>query len=163
MPDTVQETPINTTQKQWYQFSPSVTAMVAAAESPNKIRLAGFTKHDIIAKKIPIGSILQSYTIATVADFGITWKDMITLGLTKDHLKLISDPSILADPMGANITDIVRLGLDIHGLGQLRYSLDDLIKLRCNGKFLIAMGLTRETMCIFPNLNPRDFVTLYNQ
>ena len=126
----------------------TLTEYISAGYNLSDLQKIGFTSDDCIQENIKWDYITKKFTIAHLLQFGLKWKDMVSMGIKPHHLKDFTW-SQLKHTLNLNASELLKMNMTLQELGQLEYTPHQLNDLGFTWEIFTALGASVETMISF--------------
>ena len=126
----------------------NLTEYISAGYILSDLQKTGFTPDDCIQENIKWDYIIKKASIAHILQFGLKWKDMVSMGIKPHHLKDFTW-SQLKHTLNLNASELLKLNMTLQELGELEYTPHQLNDLGFTWEIFVALGASVETIPLF--------------
>lgn len=126
----------------------NLTEYISAGYNLTELQKTGFTPDDCIQENIKWDYIIKKASIAHILQFGLKWKDMVSMGIKPHNLKDFTW-SQLKHTLNLNASELLKLNMTLTELGELEYTPHQLNDLGFTWEIFTALGASVETMPSF--------------
>lgn len=120
----------------------------------------GFTPDDCVQEKISWDFMVKHASINHILQFGLKWKDMVSMGIKSNNLKEFTWSQI-KHTLNLNANEMLKLNMTLHELADLEYTPHQLNDLGFTWETFVALGASVESMPCF-KMTVEDIKTYFN-
>lgn len=136
----------------WFGGKTDLRSKVQSGTSLHTLKLNGYIPESFVEENVPYKQVANTYTMASIVDFGFRFHHMLVMGFQPEDFKKMSANQL--DELEIKATDMLQTSITIHELAELGLDLYKLCEMKWTWADLRKIGGNCQTIrLITPNIS----------